>query len=466
MKSPDSLPTSSSDPLARKLAASLGSTYELRRELGGGGMSRVFLAHDRSLGRDIVVKLLLPELAAGISITRFRREIALAARLQHPNIVTVLSAGEADGLPYFTMPFVRGESLRTLLERGERIDVRRAIRILRDVACALARAHEEGVVHRDIKPANILLSGGAAMVTDFGVAKALSSSREADDDTGDSTLTVAGTSLGTPDYISPEQATADPAMDHRSDIYSLGVTAYHLLAGELPFPAASHREAITAHLTKTPPPLAERRQDIPPELAELVARCMEKDPAARPQTAEQIVDELDRMSPHAPVSEGTIVAAAPAASTVPAAPARPPWMSRAVIGLLVATSLGLAVLNYRSRPAQPASASAARPSPATSVPAAREAYVRGLDYFRRSRQDSANAQFLTPAIEAFEEAVRLDPRYAQAFARLAEARFWWAALDPSDERRASLFNQALDSAVALDPNLPEVRAAQALRMDQ
>jgi serine/threonine protein kinase len=141
------------DPLALKLAASLGSTYELKAELGGGGMSRVFLAHDRSLGRDIVVKLLPPDLAAGISVTRFRREIALAARLQHPNIVTVLTAGEADGLPYFTMPFVRGESLRSLLDRGERVEVRRAIRILRDVACALARAHEEGVVHRDINPA-------------------------------------------------------------------------------------------------------------------------------------------------------------------------------------------------------------------------------------------------------------------------------------------------------------------------
>lgn len=456
MKFSDSPHPSDSDPLAQKLAASLGSTYELRRELGGGGMSRVFLAHDRSLGRDIVVKLLLPELAAGISITRFRREIALAARLQHPNIVTVLSAGEADGLPYFTMPFVRGESLRALLERGERVEARRAIRILRDVACALARAHEEGVVHRDIKPANILLSGGAAMVTDFGVAKALSSSREADDDAGDSTLTVAGTSLGTPDYISPEQATADPAMDHRSDIYSFGVTAYHLLAGQLPFPASSHREVITAHLTKAPPPLASRRDDIPAALAELVMRCMEKDPAARPQTAEQVVDELDRISPDA----------RPGASAVPAAArARPPWMSRAVIGLLVATSLGLAVLGYMSQSAPSGEATAAQPASATAVPAAREAYVRGLDYFRRSRQDSANAPFLTPAIEAFEEAVRLDPRYAQAFARLAEARFWWAALDPADQRRASLFNQALDSAIALDPNLPEVRAAQALRME-
>lgn len=442
------------DPLALKLAESLGPTYELRRELGGGGMSRVFLAHDRSLGREVVVKLLLPRLAAGVSIARFRREIALAARLQHPNIVTVLTAGDVDGLPFFTMPYVRGESLRSLLERGERIEIRRAIRILRDVSCALARAHEEKVVHRDIKPANILLSGGAAMVTDFGVATALTSAREPDTDTDDSTLTVAGTSLGTPDYISPEQATADPAMDHRSDIYSLGVTAYHLLAGHTPFQSGSHRAAITAHLTQTPPSLATQREDIPPALASLVMRCMEKDPTARPQSAEQIVEELDRMSPD-------IVATSP----VSAAARRPPWMSRAVIGLLVATSLGLALLNYVSRRPSGTPASAAAQSGDTDVPPARDAYARGVDYFQRSRQDSANAPFLTPAIEAFEEAVRLDPAYAQALAKLAEARFWWATLDPSDESRMALFNQALDSAIAIDPDLAEVRAAQALRLD-
>lgn len=451
MKPPEE---SHGDAVAQTLAASLGGSYELKHELGGGGMSRVFLAHDRSLGREVVVKLLLPELAAGVSIARFRREIALAARLQHPNIVTVLTAGEANGLPFFTMPYVRGESLRALLDRGERIEIRRAIRILRDVSCALARAHEESVVHRDIKPANILLSGGAAMVTDFGVATALTSARQPDANTGDSTLTVAGTSLGTPDYISPEQATADPAMDHRSDIYSLGVTAYHLLAGHTPFTSGSHRAAITAHLTQTPPDLATQREDIPPALAALVMRCMEKDPAARPQSAEQIVDELDRISPDMP-----------AGPPVAAGPQRPQWMTRAVIGLLVATSLGLAIINYGSRPKPDAAGRTAAHSGDTDVPAARDAYARGVDYFQRSRQDSANAPFLAPAIQAFEDAVRLDPRYAQAFAKLAEARFWWATLDPSDPTRMALFNQALDSAIAIDPNLAEVRAAQALRLD-
>ena len=447
-------PPSFPDELARNLADSLGSAYELKRELGGGGMSRVFLAHDRSLGRDVAVKLLLPELAAGISIERFRREIALAARLQHPNIVTVLTAGEVNGLPYFTMPFVRGESLRALLERGERVEIRRAIRILRDVGCALARAHEEGVVHRDIKPANILLSGGAAMVTDFGVAKALSSSRDRDEGSNDTTLTVTGTSLGTPDYISPEQATADPTINHRSDIYSFGVTAYHLIAGHTPFPRKSHREAITAHLTQAPPPVPADRADVPPALSALVMRCMEKDPDARPQTAEQIVDELDRI---AASSAGGVASAATTR--------RPAWLSRAAIGVLIAISLGLAVLNYTSRPVASTTDAGAPAQVGTDVDAARDAFDRGLDYYRRSREDSANAPFLVPAIEAFEEAVRLDPAYAQAFAKLAEARFWWATLDQSDASRMAAFNQALDSAVVLGPTLPEVRAAQALRLD-
>jgi len=181
---------------------------------------------------------------------------------------------------------------------------------------------------------------------------------------------------------------------------------------------------------------------------------MEKDPAARPQTAEHIVDELDRISPDMPASLG--------AST---APRRPPWMTRAVIGLLVATSLGLAILNYVTRPSSETPRGAAAQNGDTDVPAARDAYARGVDYFQRSRQDSANAPFLAPAIEAFEEAARLDPRYAQAFAKLAEARFWWATLDPTDASRMALFNEALDSAIAINPGLPEVRAAQALRLD-
>ncbi|HEX2451768.1 MAG TPA: serine/threonine-protein kinase, partial [Gemmatimonadales bacterium] len=188
------------------LQATLGTAYRLERELGGGGMSRVFLAHETALGRRVVVKVLLPELAASVSMDRFRREILLAAQLQHPHIVPLLAAGELDGLPYFTMPFISGESLRVRLARTGELPINETIRILRDVGSALAYAHENGVMHRDVKPDNVLISGGVAVVTDFGVAKAVSASAAGPvaDVTG---LTSLGVALGTPNYMAPEQAT-------------------------------------------------------------------------------------------------------------------------------------------------------------------------------------------------------------------------------------------------------------------
>jgi len=197
------------DALADQLQATLGGAYTLSRELGGGGMSRVFVARDLTLGRDIVVKVLHPELATGLSAERFTREIKLAASLQQANIVPLLSAGEFAGLPYYTMPFVEGLSLRDRLRRDGKLTVTETISILRDVARALDYAHARGVVHRDIKPENILLSGGAAVVTDFGTAKALASSETRSP--GD-TLTQLGTSVGTPAYMAPGQAPATPQL--------------------------------------------------------------------------------------------------------------------------------------------------------------------------------------------------------------------------------------------------------------
>jgi len=219
--------------LRDQLQRTLGDAYSIERELGGGGMSRVFVATESSLGRRVVVKVVPGASAGSVSIERFKREIQLAARLQHPHIVPLLTAGESDGLPYFTMPFVEGESLRVRLARGGELPVAEGMRILREVATALANAHEKGIVHRDIKPDNVLLSGGAAMVTDFGVAKALSASTDV------GTMTSLGIALGTPAYMAPEQAAASPNIDARADIYAWGIMAYELFAGRPPFSGRS-----------------------------------------------------------------------------------------------------------------------------------------------------------------------------------------------------------------------------------
>jgi Tol biopolymer transport system component len=284
-----------SESLRDKLQSQLGSAYTLERELGGGGMSRVFVAEDNTLGRKIVVKMLPSETAAGVSVERFKREIQVVARLQHPHIVPVLSAGQIDGLPFYTMPFVKGESLRTRLSRSGDMSVNEAVHILRDVAAALAYAHGEGVVHRDIKPDNVMLSGGVAVVTDFGVSKAVDIAAT-EGDGAQTGLTSLGVALGTPAYMSPEQASADPRTDHRSDIYSFGCLAYELLAGTSPFGGRAPQQILAAHVTEQPEPLLKRRPSIPPALASLVMRCLEKRAGDRPQTADELLVALDSIA--------------------------------------------------------------------------------------------------------------------------------------------------------------------------
>ncbi|MBA3342221.1 MAG: protein kinase [Gemmatimonadaceae bacterium] len=272
----------------------LSSAYTLRRELGGGGMSRVFVAEEIALGRLVVIKILSPDLAQGLSADRFAREIRLAARLQHPHIVPLFSAGEVDGLPYYTMPFVDGESLGTRLAREGNLPIASALHILRDIARALEYAHSNDVVHRDIKPANVLLSGNSASVTDFGIAKAVFAAR-----TGRATLldenglTQLGIAVGTPLYMAPEQVAADPSVDHRADLYSFGCLAYEALTGHPPFRHRSRQALFVAHITEAPPPVDSLRGEVPGTLTEMVMQCLAKSPADRPASATEVLAAMD-----------------------------------------------------------------------------------------------------------------------------------------------------------------------------
>ncbi len=279
--------------LQNDLQAALGSAYTLERELGGGGMSRTFLATERSLNRRVVVKVLAPELLQGLSVERFKREVLLAAALQHPHIVPVLSTGDANGLPWFTMPYVEGDSLRQRLARGP-LTLGEITAVLRDVARALEFAHERGVVHRDIKPDNVLLAGSSATVTDFGIAKALTAARTMAP--GGTALTVAGTAIGTPAYMAPEQAAGDHTLDHRADLYAFGAMAYELLAGRPPFVADSQARLIAAHFSEAPREVRELRPETPPALADVIMRCLAKEAEDRPSSAAELVRLLDSVS--------------------------------------------------------------------------------------------------------------------------------------------------------------------------
>ena len=326
---------------ADRVQAALAPGYTIERELTGGGMSHVYLATERALGRKVVVKVLPPDLAAGVNRERFRREIQLAAQLQHPHIVPLLTAGEDGELLYYTMPYVSGESLRARLEEQGRLPVRDVVRILTDVVDALAYAHAHGVMHRDIKPGNVLTQRSHALVTDFGVAKALSAALPL------AGSTTSGMAIGTPAYMAPEQLAADPAADHRVDVYAVGLLAYELLTGEAPFSGASPAATMAAQLTRDPAPLETVRADVPAALSDLIRRCLSKEPEGRPQSAEALLAELEELprDPSTPTR------------SVPAARSRSLAGRFAAVAAIAAIASTAAIATFMSRrdaaPAEP-----------------------------------------------------------------------------------------------------------------
>ena len=308
----------------------LAGRYRIERELGRGGMAVVYLARDLKHDREVAVKVVRPEVAAALGRDRFLREIAIAARLNHPGIVPLHDSGESDGLLYYVMPFESGLSLRERLARDGPPPLDEAVRILRDVCEALAHAHQHGIVHRDIKPDNVLLAGRRALVTDFGVAKAVTEASASG-----SPRTTAGIALGTPAYMAPEQIGPSPDVDHRADIYAVGLLAYELLAGEPPFRGETSHEILKAHLAEPPRSLALRRPDLPPSLPGLVMKCLEKRPEDRWQDADQLVRGLDAVS----VTGGRPALGAPWRR----------WMMRGAVAAAIASALVGAWTWYSNR---------------------------------------------------------------------------------------------------------------------
>ncbi|MEO6528522.1 MAG: protein kinase [Gemmatimonadaceae bacterium] len=277
--------------LADALQVALSERYVVERELGRGGMATVYLARDIRHERAVAVKVLSRDVVAPGGAARFLQEIRTAAGLTHPHVLGVHDSGDANGLLYYVMPYVEGETLRTRLSREGALPLAEAVRLVRELADALAYAHAHGIVHRDLKPENVLLAGGHAVVADFGIAKALAAATQ--DGTPRGGLTSAGVALGTPAYMAPEQAVGDASTDHRADLYALGVVAYEALAGAHPFGARAPQALVVAHLTEPPPPLGARRPDAPRSLVALVTQLLEKDPAARPQSADAVLRALD-----------------------------------------------------------------------------------------------------------------------------------------------------------------------------
>jgi eukaryotic-like serine/threonine-protein kinase len=288
---------------ADAIRSELAGRYEVERELGRGGTATVYLARDIRHGRRVAIKVLAPAVGASLSAERFLHEIRITAGLAHPHILPLHDSGEAAGQLYYVMPYIDGETLRDCIARDGALPMGDVVRILRDVSDALAYAHARDLVHRDIKPANILLADGHALVADFGIARAVQTAFElpapqqpslAATLTDDQryTLTAAGTSPGTPAYMAPEQARGAGGVDHRADLYALGVVAYEALTGAHPFAARSPAAMVAAHLAEIPPPLHDQRPDLPPALASLVAELLAKEPAARPQSANALLRAL------------------------------------------------------------------------------------------------------------------------------------------------------------------------------
>jgi serine/threonine protein kinase len=320
------------DAQTARLAAALSGQYTILREVGAGGMATVYLAEDSKHGRKVALKVLRSELAGALAAERFPREIKTVAQFHHPHILSLYDSGEAQGILFYVMPFVEGESLRQRLDRDGQLPIQESIRILREVADALAYAHARGVVHRDIKPGNVMLAGRHAVVTDFGVAKALSAS-------GQEKSTTVGIAVGTPQYMAPEQAMGESNVDHRADIYALGLLGYEMLSGRAAFDRPTPQAVLAAQVIEMPADIHGVRANLPPLLGEAIMKCLAKNREERWQSADELVAQLE------------LIASTPSGGLTPTATKPHPTSrvegvkprSRSMVGIAAAVVLVLAV---------------------------------------------------------------------------------------------------------------------------
>src|SRR6059036_1073163 len=426
------VPLPAVDLLAR-LQAGLAGRYRIERELARGRTATVFMAHDLKHDREVALKVLHPELAAAVGPERFLREIQFAARLDHPHIVALHDSGEADGLLYFVMPYVVGESLRGRLDREAQLPIAEALRIAGDVADALGYAHGLGVVHRDIKPENILLADGRALVADFGIARAISAAAS-------DRLTETGIALGTPAYMSPEQASEDGQVDGRSDVYALGCVVYEMLVGTPPFTGPSAQAILARHAVDPVAPIRTVRETVPRGVEQAVLKALAKVPADRYAGATEFAQALTQPA----LEQGS--SGRPSKSRRAKLALGAGLSAAAALALLVGFSLG----GGRERPHPRA--------PLTSNAEAYDLYLRA-DMLLTQRQNRENDSV---AITLFERIVALDPSFAAAQAGLARAyALHVTEFAPGDTAALERARVAAEKALRLDPNLAEAHQAQA-----
>lgn len=403
--------------VTERLGAALAGRYSIDRELGAGGMATVYLAHDMKHDRLVALKVLHPHLAAHIGAERFLKEIKTTAHLQHAHILPLFDSGEADGLLFYVMPYVEGESLRQRITREQRLPVADAVRITSEVASALDYAHRHGIIHRDIKPENILLHEGQAMVSDFGIAIASA--------TGGTRLTEAGMSVGTPEYMSPEQALGERQLDSRSDIYAVGVMLYEMLTGSPPFTGPSAQAIVAKVITEKPVPLSRLRKGIPPFVQDAALTALQKKPADRFPTATALQAAIEGRS---------------------ALPGRSRNYRRTALWLAGGAACVIALGALALRPWQSRHPVIVRAPPDTAA----KRLVAEAQEFARQR-DNKSCEM---AIKLYSQATDKDTTYAEAWGGLAKTRALcaiWGAGDPNVEFAAA--KGASETALRLDSTL-------------